>query len=279
MAAFSNSEDPYQLSFTWRGVVVKSSVAAVDRLVRILDSFSAEQPAWSLAQLSSHLGLPKSTLHRFLVSLETHDILRRNPDDRLWRPGYRLLGWGELAERANGLSHLARPLMQEIAAETGEMVLLTVYSEQEAVCTDVIDARHSVRLALEIGTRRPVHAGASSKILAAYLPEAEVQRAIRDRGLPSLCANTITDEEELLAELARIRAQGYAQSIEETDPGAWGIATPIFDRGGEMVGAIGIAGPIQRYSPGLERHYVRLCREACQALSEQLGARPGEHVA
>ena len=255
-----------------------SSVAAVDRLVRILDSFSAEQPAWSLAELSAHLQLPKSTLHRFLVSLETHDILRRNSDDRLWRPGYRLLGWGELADKTLGLNNLARPLMSQIAASTGEMVVLTVYSEHEAVCTEVIDTRHSVRLALEVGTRRPIHAGASSKILTAYLPETEVQAVIRDRGLPKLCTNTITEAEELLAELARIRELGYAQSIEETDPGAWGIATPIFDHGGAMVGSIGIAGPIQRYSEDLARHYVALCRAACQRLSEQLGAPAAQAV-
>jgi DNA-binding IclR family transcriptional regulator len=255
-----------------------SSVAAVDRLVRILDSFSVDQPAWSLAELSVHVRLPKSTLHRFLTSLETHDILRRNPDDRLWRPGYRLLGWGELVEKTLGLNHLARPLMNEIAASTGEMVVLTVYSEQESVCIEKVDARHSVRLALEVGTRRPVHAGASSKILTAYLPDAEVQEAIQVRGLPRLCTNTITDAEELLAELASIRKLGYAQSIEETDPGAWGIATPIFDREGVMVGAIGIAGPIQRYSEELARDYVTLCRAACQKLSEQIGARPVQRV-
>jgi DNA-binding IclR family transcriptional regulator len=253
-------------------VLKVSSVAAVDRLVRILESFSAERSAWSLAELSAHLRLPKSTLHRFLTSLEIHDILRRDPDDRLWRPGYRLLGWGELAATTLGLNQLARPLMRAIAASTGEMVVLTVYSEQEAVCTEVIDARHSVRLALEVGTRRPLHAGASSKILAAYLPETEVRQAVRDRGLPQLCSNTITEPDELLAELARIRDLGYAQSIEETDPGAWGIATPIFDRSGAMVGAIGIAGPIQRYSEDLAQHYVALCQAACEELSGQLGA-------
>jgi DNA-binding IclR family transcriptional regulator len=255
-------------------MVKSSSVTAVDRLVRVLDSFSTERPSWSLAALSAHLGLPKSTLHRFLVSLEAHDLLRRNSDDRLWRPGYRLLQWGELAEKTIGLNQVARPLMREIAAATGEMVLLTVYSEQEVVCIEKIDARHSVRLALEVGARRPAHAGASSKILAAFLPEIERQAVIWDRELPRLCTNTLTDPDELLAELARIRRQGYAQSIEETDPGAWGIATPIFDREGAMIGAIGVAGPIQRYSEELAQRYVTLCQKACRKVSEQLGARP-----
>jgi len=138
----------------------------------------------------------------------------------------------------------------------------------------VVDARHSVRLSLDVGTRRPLHAGASSKILTAYLPETEVQAAIRDQGLPKLCKNTITDPDDLLAELARIRQQGFAQSLEETDTGAWGIATPIFGRRGVVVGAIGVAGPIQRYSEDLAQHYVTLCQEACQQVSEQLGAQP-----
>jgi DNA-binding IclR family transcriptional regulator len=217
--------------------------------------------------------LPKSTLHRFLVSLETHGILRRNPDDKLWRPGFRLLDWGKLAEKTIDWARVARPLMRGLAAATGEMIILTAYSEQEVVCIEKIEARHYVRLALEVGSRRPAHAGASSKVLAAFLPESERRAIIWDRELPRLCKNTITDPEELSIELENIRRQGYAQSIEETDAGAWGIATPFFDHEGRLVGAIGVAGPIQRYSEDLARHYVDLCQEACQKVSEQLGAR------
>ncbi|MEA3340103.1 MAG: helix-turn-helix domain-containing protein, partial [Chloroflexota bacterium] len=62
-----------------------SSVKTVDRLVRVLNSFSPDRAAWSLTELSAHLDLPKSTLHRFLVSLEFHNILRRDHTDKLWR--------------------------------------------------------------------------------------------------------------------------------------------------------------------------------------------------
>jgi IclR family transcriptional regulator, KDG regulon repressor len=249
-----------------------SAVTTVDRLVSVLDCFSADRPVWSLADLSAHLDLPKSTLHRFLISLEVHGILRRDPDDRLWRPGYRLVTWGALAERATGLSDVARPIMRRLAAHTGEMVALTVYDEREVVCIDKVETRHSVRVTLEVGERRPAHAGASSKILMAYLAPAERQAIIHERGLPQLCPNTITGPEQLEAELVQIRHQGYALSIEETDPGAWGIATPVWDRHGTVIAALGIAGPIQRYSEALSSSYVALCREACQELSHQLGA-------
>ena len=157
--------------------------------------------------------------------------------------------------------------MQEIADTTGEMVALTVYSGLEVLCIDKIDTRHSVRLALEVGSRRPAHAGALSKVLLAYQPECEIEAVIGERGLPKLCTNTITDPAELVEELASIRAQDYALSIEETDSGAWGVATPIRDRSGKVVAAIGVAGPSLRFSEALIQRYLKECRQASRKIT------------
>lgn len=248
----------------------RPSVKTVDRLVRVLDCFSSQRPTWSLAELSAHLRLPKSTLHRFLVSLESYGILRRDSADKRWRLGYRLFIWGSLAAESTGLRHIARPIMRDLVAATGETVVLTVYQGQEVVCIEKVETSHSVRLTLDVGTRRPPHAGASSKVIMAYLPEEEIQAVICDRGLPKLCTNTITDPDELMAELAGIREHGYAESHEETDLGAWGIATPIRGRNGDVVAAIGIAGPSSRFTDGLTQRYVMLCRQAAQRISALL---------
>lgn len=247
-----------------------SPVKTVDRLTSILDCFSPENPTWSLAELSEQLRLPKSTLHRFLTSLEYHGILRQDAKDKRWQPGYRLVIWGNLAAKNTGLQHVARPAMNDLATVLNEMVLLTVYHNQEVICIEKVEASHSVRLALDVGTRRPPHAGASSKILMAYLPEEEIETIIQKTGLPRICTNTITGPQELLTELANIRAQGYAKSVEETDLGAWGVATPIFDRDGEVTAAIGVAGPTLRFSEELAQQYVPLCREAAQRISTRL---------
>jgi DNA-binding IclR family transcriptional regulator len=249
----------------------ESSVKTVDRLVQVLDCFTSENLVWTLADLSNYLDIPKSTLHRFLVSLEKHGILRRDPSDRSWRLGYRLVGWGSLAETSTGLNDLARPFMRQIANATGETVALTVYADQEVLCIEKIEALHSVRLALEVGGRRHVHAGASAKILMAYLSKDEIQNIIKSRGLPKLGSNTITDPDRLLAELKKIQNQGYAVSIEETDPGSWGVSTPIFDKNKEIVAAIGVAGPIQRYSDTLLQQYLSECRKASLEISRTLG--------
>jgi DNA-binding IclR family transcriptional regulator len=251
-------------------MVRTSSVSTVDRLVQVVECFSDEKRTWSLTELSGSLGLPKSTLHRFLISLEIHGILSRDPADRLWRLSYRLVTWGNLAEKSTGLNDVVRPIMRQIAAETGETAVFTVYEMQEVVCIEKIDTRYSVRLAFEVGGRRLPHAGASSKVLMAYLPEREIQAIIQDQGLPKLCTNTISDPDELAADLARIRELGYALSIEETDPGAWGIATPIQDRSGNVIAAIGVAGPTLRFADDVVQKYVEICRRAGQKITELL---------
>jgi IclR family KDG regulon transcriptional repressor len=251
-----------------------SPVKTVDRLVRILDCFSPEQPAWSLAELCAHLGLPKSTLHRFLVSLESHGVLRREAADRRWRLGYRLSIWGNAAAQSTGLRHVARPVMRDLVAATGETAILTVYQAHEVICIEKVETSHSVRLTLDVGMRRLPHAGASSKVLMACLPEEEIQAIIQNKGLPRLCSSTITDPDELRAELVRIRELGYAESREETDLGAWGVATPIHDQNGDTVAAIGIAGPSSRCTEERVEQYVALCRQAACQISALLGLHP-----
>lgn len=253
-------------------VDISSQVKTIDRLVQVLDCFSPERPIWSLGELSEYLHLPKSTLHRFLVGLETHGILRRGAEDKKWRLGYRLFIWGSHAAESTGLRHIARPVMHELVAATGETAILTVYHDHEVICIDKVETSHHVRLNLEVGALRACHAGASSKVLMAYLPEDETRAIIREKGLPKLCANTITSVKELKAELAQIRERGYAESLEETDWGAWGVATPIRDWKGAVVAAIGIAGPASRLSDEHARQHIKLCSQAAQRISEILSS-------
>jgi DNA-binding IclR family transcriptional regulator len=250
-----------------------SNVKTLNKLVLVLDSFTAERPAWTLAELSARLGMPKSSLHRLLVGLEEHGILVRNGTENLWRLGYRLFAWGNLVPRITGLQPVARSTVRWLADTTHETVLLTVVDRQEVVCIDKVESSHAVRLTLDIGARRPLHAGASSKILMAFLPQEEIDSILRDKRLPRLNTNTITDPARLTQELETIRQKGYAYSYEETDIGAWGVATPIRDAGNQVVAAIGVAGPTTRYTERIANRYVGLCRQAASRITDLLAGR------
>lgn len=250
-----------------------SSVKTIDRLVSILDYFTHVSSSASLADLASYLKLPKSTLHRFLVGLEANGILRRDGTDKRWHLGYHLISWGSAASESANLRQLAAPVMRSLVEMSGETAILTVYSNHKIICLDLCETSHSVRLRIQIGAYQPAHAGASSKALTAYLPPDEVDAIVQETGLPRLAANTYTDYEALKLELARIRATGYATSLEETDTGAWGVATPIRDWRDDVVAAIGLAGPVQRYKPELVQRYADYCRDAAETISSYLNAR------
>jgi DNA-binding IclR family transcriptional regulator len=162
--------------------------------------------------------------------------------------------------------------MRDLVADTGETAILTIYDNQEVICVEKVETSQPVRLTLDVGRARAPHAGASSKVLMAYLPDEEIEAIIQNKGLPQLCTNTITDRDELLAELAAIRCRGYAMSREETDIGAWGVATPILDWRGNISAAIGIAGPSSRFSDDLVDDYVERCRQAAESISLSIGA-------
>lgn len=246
-----------------------SGVKTIDKMVMILQCFTPSDSSWSLAEMTERLGMPKSSLHRHLSGLEHHGILRRDAENR-WRLGYRLFIWGTLVPELTTLRQISKPFLRELVVATNESAILTIYYDFEVICIDKLEGSHSVRMTLDVGTHRMPHAGASSKILMAYLHENEIQAIIENTGLPKLSGNTITDPEILKQELTRIRSEGQAFSYEETDNGAWGVATPIFFGNGDLAAGIGIAGPTSRFSEDLQLEYSVLCQSASEEISKIL---------
>lgn len=247
-----------------------SAVKSIGRLIRVLDSFTADRSSWLLTDLSEHLGWPKPTTHRYLRALERQGLLFRSGEDKSFRLGYKLYMWGSLAAEAMPLREIARPIMEELQEKTGELVALMIYHNQEMVCIEKIDTEKPLRVAMDVGRHQAPHASSSCRVIMAYLPEAEIQAIIREKGLPKLCKNTITDADELLAELSRVRAQGYAHSHEEVDLDARGLSAPIFDHNGRVIAGLSVVGPMFRFKEDMVAPYSRLVMAAARRISQKL---------
>ncbi len=248
-----------------------SAIRTVNRLCDILNAFNEATPALNLAELSRRVGLSKSTVYRLASALENQGLLLRDPQG-LYHLGYQLIRWGSLAQSGLDLRNLALPELRALAAETHETAILSVRSGGAALWLEMIESPQPVRLALHVGQRTMLHAGASSKVLWAFLPPAEISILLEQIELTPLQPNTITDRVALQAELAAIRTQGYATSFEETDPGAMGVAAPVFDHTGRLVAGIGIAAPLTRVTVEQVPSIARQVMAAGRRLSQQLGA-------
>jgi IclR family KDG regulon transcriptional repressor len=244
----------------------------IRRIATLLNCFSRETPALSLSQISERLSLPRSTTHRLLKAMEAEGFLMRHPATRKYRLGYRLLYWGRQVQDALDLRDMSLPVLQELARSTGETAILSVRDGNEGICLEMVESNQPVRLAMHVGKRLMLHAGASAKVLWAFLPDAELRRILSEIDLVALKPNTITDPDKVYRELMTIREQGYATSFEETDSEAMGIAAPVYDCNGQAVAGIGIAAPISRIPPVQVPRVAPLVVDAGQQVSARLGA-------
>ena len=223
-----------------------SAVRTVNRICEILNCFTPERPALTLTEISNRLVLPRSTMHRLLTALESQGLLARAPGGRDYVLGYQLMRWGWLAQSGLDLRNEALPVLRELANSTGETTILSVRDGYDAICVEKVDSSRPVRLAMRAGQHLYLHAGASAKVLWAFLPDAEITEILSCIPMERLQSNTITDRLALRAELAAIRERGYATSFEETDSGAMGIAAPVFDHTGAVIAGVGMAAPMAR---------------------------------
>lgn len=249
-----------------------SSVKILDKTFRILALFSASTPEWGVTDLAAEAGMPKSTVYRVLRVLLRHEILAQDPLTKRFRLGLGALELGRRAYEGMELRRMALPVLQRIAALSDETAVLQVLNRERdrVVCVERAQRQTGLRLILEVGSTAPLHAGASSKVLLAFLSDDEIEAVIA-RGLPPLTAHTITDADRLRRDLAEIRERGYAVSYEETDDGAAGVAVPIWDRDGRVVAGLTIAGPLSRLNQATIARYLDLARDGAAQIAKELG--------
>lgn len=248
---------------------------ALERALDLLELFVRKQTREiAVADLIAELGLPRSTLYRFLKVLKHRGFL----DDGS-RRGWVQLGakLALLAAEADGsadIARAARPILRELVAATGETAFVTLRSGDFALCVEREESPLGVRLAYEKGRMMPLHAGCSAKVLLAGLAPEEQERFLR-RPLERYTERTVTDPGLLRAELARIRRDGFAISTGETDPGAAAVCVPVPGAHGRPLAALTLAGPAFRVDGDRLEHFQTLVREAAGRLALALHGRAG----
>lgn len=197
-----------------------------------------------VTELADHLGIGKSTAHRHLSTLQAHDYVVKEDDE--YHLGLRLLGLGEYVRERNPVYGMARPVVDQLAEATEERALFMTEEHGRAVYLYRGVGAHAVRTNSTTGTRRYLHTIAGGKAMLAHLPEERVDEIVDRWGLPAETENTITDREELAAELERVRERGVAFNREECIEGLQAVATPVLAPDGSVVGALSVSGPAHR---------------------------------
>ena len=259
--------------------VAEGSVArSAMRLVQLFEALAKTEEGVSLAELSTTIAAPKSSLLGILRSMVALGYMEHGHG--LYRLGPKSFRLAADILAIRRFPNLVRPIMQDLAAKSGETVFLVVLDPlaQRVTYTEVIESANPLRYTVPTGTTRPLYSSAGGLMLLAYQEPAWIDAYIRSTPLEQLTPRTTTDPKELRERLAEIRREGIGISLGETVPGAAGLAAPIFNADGSVTAGLLIGAPLDRVEQELPE-LKRLLREAvtrvsgiAQALVEEKGA-------
>jgi IclR family KDG regulon transcriptional repressor len=238
----------------------------------ILLLYDTSTPLFTVAEISKRLGYSQSKTYRLIRTLVKYNLLQENHGTARYALGLNALRIGLLAQQNFNLSAIARPFMKKLSLLTKETVLLTTVNGTKGIVLGRVESEEPIRYSLfQPGASIPLHAGASSKILMAYLPEEEWDRVIAKEGLKRYTSNTITHVDKLKARLREIKKKGYAVSDQEVDRDVRAVAAPILNGLGELVAGISVAGPAYRINKKKISSYGNLAVKYAQKISSNLG--------
>jgi DNA-binding IclR family transcriptional regulator len=246
--------------------VAASGTQAIDRAAELLSLVVLADEPPAFGDLVSDTGLAKSTASRLLQALERHRLVHRI-DDGGYEAGPLFALYASRHEPAEELIHLAQSTLEAISEATGETVNLAVVRGNAVVQIAQINSRFLLATTNWVDVDVPPHCSALGKVFFAdgVIP---VPRGV----MVSRTEHTITDPTVLERQLKAVRRDGYAQAFGELEIGLDAIATPVYDRTGRAIAAIGISGPSDRIHHRL-RQLGELLQSHAQELSAVLGHR------
>ncbi|WP_043265845.1 IclR family transcriptional regulator [Streptomyces sp. CT34] len=212
----------------------------VDRALSILPLL-AEGPA-DLGRVADRLGVHKSTALRLLRTLHEHGLVYRQPDQR-YRLGARLFALAQEAVEHLDVREIAHPHLVELNKQCGHTVHLAVHEENEVLYIDKVESRYPVRMYSRIGKPVAITVAAVAKLLLADLPEPE-RRALASRlDYPRHTSRSTPDAAAFLAELAKVREQGWATDLGGHEESINCVGAPIRGADGRAVAAMSVSAP------------------------------------
>ena len=244
-------------------------VQSLERALDILEVLGRSEGELGVSEIGLSVGLANGTVHRLLSTLTRRGYARQVSDSRKYTLGPRAVTLASSSRER--LGPLARPFLKELMEVSRESANLAALDRNSVVYLEQVSAPRMVRMFTEPGNRVPPHASGTGKVLLAFQPPGVAKAVLGRSGLARFTPRTITDTGRLLAELERIREQGYATDYEEIEEGVRCVAAPVLGAEGQVVAAISVSGPTGRLEGDRLGEIIPHIKRIAADLSRSLG--------
>lgn len=251
------------------------TVGSVARALRLLEAI-ADGPAegLTLSEISRELGTSKSTAFALVHTLADQGYLRAVDPGPRYLLGLALVRLGDVSADRLPLGPLCRPILHELSARTGLTTRAAVNDDSQPMFVERVDAPGAIRFHTPLGVPELAHVSSAGKAILAALPDEEVRALLGQAGMPRRTPKTITDLDELLADLAATRRRGYAVDDEEDVEGVFCVGAAFYDHAGACAGAISATGIKRDLPPRAVEDLGQAVRAAADQVTALLRGTP-----
>lgn len=248
-------------------------IGSISKVCLLIEMLSTRK-SWELRELCKAAGMPKTTVHRMLLTLEDNGYVFQEKQRGEYCLSFKLFSIGSRMLRHSSLVDVARPYCKELVEAVDETVNLCVVSGTEMVVVDKQISSQMLRQDSIVGSSFPLFQSASGKIFLAFAEDVEVKKALALIKEQSPTTHFDQIMQDLNVELATIRQTGLAHDYEEVFKGVRCTAAPIYDFQNTLVATLSVSTPTVRLNAKTHaniEHYLVL---AAQKISQRLGASP-----
>ena len=256
----------------------RGGVQSIGRAFAIMEEIARNRDGIGLAELSKRVGLHNSTTFHLVRTMVSLGYVRQLKDSKRYRIGRPLFALAANALDEIEMMSLATPVLEALSRETGESAHFSVRMGDAVVVLARTSGPGAFQLADRVGVVRPAYCTALGKIMLAALTAEQFESYLARTELTAQTSNTITTADRLRREIAEVRRAGVAMDDGEFDPEVRCVALPVRDFTGQVIGALGISGPVWRLSIDTLQKRARIVRAAADRLSAEFGY-PGDGAA
>lgn len=248
-------------------------VQSVDRALTILELLSEYNEGMGITEISGKIELHKSTVHRLLATLIYKGFVEQDPENNKYKVSLKLFVIGTKRVEGTDIMNVSKPFTTTLMDSLNEVVHLVIRDKNDIVYIDKVEANNTIRMASTIGKRSPLYCTSVGKAILAFMSEDEVNEIWASSNIKSLTDNTIVDYDKFKDELKKIKENGYSVDDEENELGVRCVGAPVFNRSGEIEGAISISGPTTRVTKDKVVEISKEVKKCAYLISKELGYR------
>jgi len=253
----------------------KYLIPNIARALKIIEYLAREKQEASITEISEDFNYPKNSVFRILNTLQFYGYVEEH--HRKYKATPRLLYLGYAGMRNNGITENSVDVMHAIRDEINETVMLGTLLGNEIVIIEQLPSFQFIKFSTEIGHRVNVHTSAPGKAIAAFLPENELKDLVSHLTFVRYTGQTIPSQNEMVAELEKVKNLGYAIDNGEEVPEVHCVGAPIFDYRNYPIAAVWCSGPAFRFDRDSQAAFGERIKEYASQISRRFGYDPGHN--